>query len=200
MNNELQPVTLQEQEELGLRRRQQSTKLVLPERQTILPPATTSQHTALDVPLNAIQMVEVRTSEIDRSKGYLMRTLPLSAAFAIVATIAGITLAQRPFLSWSAFLIFWLSFVGAWMFGEYRHGKSSPNSVALEEVRRKWDNIDANDKRRWDSWQAATGIYIPKAPRPVNDFVVQHVWLIVGWAFFTLVWVITMIIVMTRWQ
>lgn len=200
MNNELRPVTLQEQEELGLRRRQQSTKLVLPERQAILPPATTSQHTALDVPLNAIQMVEVRTSELDRSKGYLLRTIPLSVAFAIVATIAGISLAGRPFFSWSAFVIFWLSFVAAWMFGEYRHGKSSPNSVALEEVKRKWDNIDANDKRRWDSWQAATGIYIPKAPRPVNDFVVQHVWLIVGWAFFTLVWVITMIIVMTRWQ
>ena len=188
MNNELQPVTLQEQEELGLRRRQQSTKLVLPERQTILPPATTSQHTALDVPLNAIQMVEVRTSEIDRSKGYLMRTLPLSAAFAIVATIAGITLAQRPFLSWSAFLIFWLSFVGAWMFGEYRHGKSSPNSVALAEVKRKWDNIDANDKRRWDAWQAATGYALPPASNLVDRIFSNYKHWFYAWVVITVLW------------
>lgn len=198
-NRQLPMRTIQEQEHMSGRPLRQAS-YVPAARQTILPPATVNQNTMLDVPLNAVQVVEVRTSEIDRSKGYLLRTLPLSAAFAIVATIAGISLAGRPFFSWSAFLIFWLSFVGAWMYGEYRHGKSSPNSVALEEVRRKWDNIDANDKRRWDSWQAATGIYIPKAPRPVNDFVVQHFWLIVGWAFFTLVWVITMIIVMTRWQ
>lgn len=200
MNNELRPVTLAEQEAMGLRHRQQSSKLVLPERQTILPPATVNQNTMMDVPLNAVQLVEVRTSEIDRSKGYLLRTIPLSVAFAIVATVAGLTLAARPLFSWSAFVLFWLSFVGAWMYGEYRHGKSSPNSVALEEVRRKWNNIDANDRARWAAWEKATGIYLPKTPSPVTDFVTRHTWVLVGWGAFTLVWIIVMIIVMMRAQ
>lgn len=200
MKNELKPVTLAEQEALGIRRTQRPANYVLPERQTILPPATVNQNTMMDVPLNAVQLVEVRTSEIDRSKGYLLRTIPLSVAFAIVATVAGLTLAARPLFSWSAFVLFWLSFVGAWMYGEYRHGKSSPNSVALEEVRRKWNNIDANDRARWAAWEKATGIYLPKTPSPVTDFVTRHTWVLVGWGAFTLVWIIVMIIVMMRAQ
>jgi hypothetical protein len=196
MSNELRPVTLDEQRALGVRKLETRSNYVPPARQTVLPPATTNQTTVLDVPLNAQQSVNVHTSEVDRSMGYLLRTIPLSMAFALVVTIAGISLAGRPFFSGSALLLFWISLVGAWMYGEYRHGKSSPNAVALEEVRRKWDNIDANDKRRWDAWEKATGIIAPKATSVVTDLWAQHPGVVLGWAAFTLVWVITMIIIM----
>ena len=198
MNEELRPVTLAEQEALGLRRPTQPNRLVVPERQAILPPATVNHATALDVPMSAQQLVEVRTSEVDRSAGYLLRTIPLSVAFAIVATIAGISLAGRPFFSWSAFVLFWLSFVGAWMYGEYRHGKSSPNAVALREVERKWNNIDANDQRRWDAWEKATGLVTPKVRLRSEELWEQYKLIAVAWGICTLIWVAIVIVMMIR--
>ena len=152
-------------------------------------PATTSHSTVVDVPVHAVEVVSVQTSERDRSFGYLLRTIPLSIAFAVVATIAAITLADESFFSWTAFVIFWLSFVGAWMYGEYRHGRSSPNAAALEEIKRKWDNVDANDARRWAAWEKITGI-VPGENKQLPAWIERYKWVIIVWAVATFVWMI----------
>lgn len=157
-------------------------------------PATTSHSTVLDVPVHAVEVVSVQTNERDRSAGYLLRTIPLSVAFAIVVVVAAITLADESFLSWLAFATFWISFVAAWMFGEYRHGKSSPNAAALEEIRRKWDNIDANDARRWDAWEKITGI-TPAKPGALS-WLDRYRWYIALWALVSLALMVFVTLIM----
>lgn len=156
-------ITRAQQESMGLVRRAESRSFVpaIVEPKVNLPSAYSEHKTMLDVPVNALQVVSVQTTERDRSMGYLLRTIPLSFAFAIVVVAVAITLFEEPFFSWTAFIVFWLSMVGAWMFGEWRLGKSSPYSANIMEIERKWDNIDLNDKRRWDAWERATGIITP---------------------------------------
>lgn len=190
------PVSIDEQRRLGIVRQQYPANYTpaLPERPTHLPPATTSHSTMIDVPNNVVEVVSIQTTERDRSVGYLLRTVPLSIAFAIVIVALAITLFEKPIFSWTGFVVFWLSFVGAWMYGEYRHGKSSPNAAALEEIKRKWDNIDRNDQRRWDAWEKVTGIITPASDKPswIEDYRV----IIITWAILSVLWVAIMGIVL----
>lgn len=181
---------------LGLTRKNYPASYVpaVPERPVHLPPATTSHSTIVDVPNNVIEVVSIQTTERDRSVGYLLRTVPLSVAFAVVVVALAITLFEKPLFSWTGFVIFWLSFVGAWMYGEYRHGKSSPSAAALEEIRRKWDNIDLNDQRRWDAWEKVTGIITPEPDK--LSWVEKYKAVIIIWAIGSLLWMVIMSIVL----
>lgn len=165
-----------------------------PERQVLLPPTQTSHNTVIDVPVNAAQIVNVSTTERDRSAGYLMRTLPLSLAFAVAIVIVAVALSEEPFFSWTAFIIFWLAFVGAWMFGEWRLGASSPFAANILEIKRKWDNIDANDMRRWDAWERATGI-VPPADNS-NSWIERYKWAIIAWAVVSLAFMLVTMLAM----
>jgi len=157
-----------------------------------LPPTVLTHNTVMDVPVNSAEVVHVHTTELDRSRGYLWRTIPLSVAFAIGITLLATVLQEEPFLSWGGFVIFWLAFVGAWMYGESRYGRASPNAAALEEIKRKWDNIDANDARRWDAWEKATGISVPV----VQSWVEQYKWVVILWGIVSSAWMLAITLIL----
>lgn len=192
MKNEI--VSRETQEAAGLiRRADRAFVPAIVEPKLNLPSSYSDHNTTLDVPVNALQVVSVQTTERDRSAGYLLRTIPLSVAFAIVVVTVAVTLAEEPFFSWTAFIIFWLSMVGAWAFGEYRLGKSSPYSANIMEIQRKWDNIDLNDKRRWDAWEKVTGIVTPGNS---ESWVERHKATIIIWAVVSALWMIVASIVL----
>lgn len=160
-----------------------------PAPQVHLPPATTNYSTVLDVPAHAVQVVHVQTTERDRSIGYLLRSLPLYAAFGVGMVVVAVALFSYPVLSWTTFLTFWLSFVGAWLYGEKKAADTSPYAANLLEIRRKWDNIDMNDQRRWDVWEKVTGIVVSKGDA-MPSWVEKYKWLIIGWIVMSVVWML----------
>jgi len=54
-----------------------------------------------------------------------------------------------PFLSLPALLIFWLSFVAAWIVGYGWTLSVSAEGVSFFEARQKWDVIKEEQRRRW---------------------------------------------------
>lgn len=153
-----------------------------------LPPSQTDYNTNLVVPVHAMEVVNVQTTERDRSAGYLMRTIPLSLAFAFVVSAATFGLTQD--LIW-ALMFFFGSFVGAWMYGEYRYGLSSPNAAARLEIREKWRSIRENDQNRWNAWFAATGL---DTGRRSGSWVEEYKGWIIAWGVTVLVlWAVTVI-------
>lgn len=186
MQNEI--VTRESQDAAGLlRKAQRGYVSATPDPRPNLPPAITSHSTIVDVPANAIQVVSVQTTEVDRSRGYLLRSVPLYIAFAVGMVIVAVALFEEPVLSWTAFIVFWLSMVGAWMFGEYKSAQSSPYAANIMEIRRKWDNIDRNDMRRWDAWERITGVI---TPTDSNGWVERYKVWIIAWGVATLAWVV----------
>ncbi len=104
----------------------------------------------IDAPLSATQHVEMRTSAVDRAKGFLIASTPLYAAFGVGAVLVGVLFFQVPFWSFWAFSIFWLSFVLAWLWGYWQTLEKSAEGIAHYEARRKWDVIAEEQRRRWE--------------------------------------------------
>lgn len=107
----------------------------------------------IDAPLSATQHVEMKTSAVDRSKGFLIAAVPLYAAFAIGVLALSIAFAGVPFWSFWSFCIFWLSFVLAWVWGYRETLMKSAEGIAHYEATRKWEIIAEEQRRRWDHYE-----------------------------------------------
>lgn len=107
----------------------------------------------IDAPLSATQHVEMRTSAVDRSKGFLLASVPLYAAFALGVVLVAVLFAGVPFWSFWAFATFWLSFVLAWVWGYRETLMRSAEGVAFYESQRKWDVIAEEQRRRWEHYE-----------------------------------------------
>lgn len=106
----------------------------------------------------ATQHVEVKTSAVDRAKGFLIASVPLYAAFAIAVVAVCVIGWRVPMWSLATFIIFWLSFVAAWTIGYTYTLSVSAEGVAHYEARAKWDIIAEEQRRRWDYYyQLLTG-------------------------------------------
>lgn len=103
----------------------------------------------IDAPLSATQHVEMRTSAVDRAKGFLIASTPLYMAFALGVVVLAVLFAGVPFWSFWAFSIFWLSFVAAWLWGYKETLEKSAEGISHYEARRKWDVIEEEQRRRW---------------------------------------------------
>lgn len=104
----------------------------------------------IDAPLSATQHIEIRTSSVDRAKGFLIATVPLYAAFAIAVLALSVKFADVPILSFWSFTIFWLSFVLAWLAGYWVTLEKSAEGIAHFEARKKWKIIEREQEKRWD--------------------------------------------------
>ena len=133
---------------------QQTTALAKRPRMEVLPPADT-RHT-IDVPMQATQHVEMKTSAVDRSLGFLIASVPLYGGFALLVLLVSIFFAGVPFLSLSALVIFWLSFVAAWVLGYAYTLSVSAEGVSHYEARQKWDVIKTEQRRRWEHYERLT--------------------------------------------
>lgn len=103
----------------------------------------------LDVAPTATQHIEMRTSAVDRAKGFLISNLPLFAAFALVVVLAAINLHGSPLLSWFSFNVFWTTFTGAWLVSYVVTLVVSAEGVALFEAIMKWRIISREQRERW---------------------------------------------------
>ena len=154
-----QVVSYEEQKQLGLVRpstgahgaRYVKAEVMKPHR----PPPTAMQTTEhiISVPVQATQHIEVRTSSVDRAKGFLIAGVPLYAAFGVGMLIVAVALFGTPVLSLTGFLIFWLTFIVAWAWGYYTTLKMSAEGISLYEARRKWDVIEREQKERWSYYK-----------------------------------------------
>jgi hypothetical protein len=78
--------------------------------------------------------VELHTTYLDRSKGFQLATLPISAAFGVGALIVAVVGYSVPVLSIGALAVFWLAFLGWWLIGWAIHHVASPDGIALVQA------------------------------------------------------------------
>jgi hypothetical protein len=123
-------------------------------RMDVLPPADT-RHTIDAAPV-ATQHVEMKTSAVDRSLGFLIASVPLYAGFALLVLLVSIFFGGVPFLSLPALVIFWLSFVAAWVVGYCYTLSISAEGVSHYEARNKWAVIREEQRRRWQHYERLT--------------------------------------------
>lgn len=115
-----------------------------------------TSHT-LDVPMQSTQHIEMKTSAVDRAKGYLIATLPLLAAFALgVWLLAGLVTAT-PLFSFLGLCILWSSFVLAWVASYWFTLHVSAEGVSMYEARSKWGILREEQRRRWEYYEKQIG-------------------------------------------
>jgi hypothetical protein len=108
---------------------------------------------SIDAPLSATQHIDMRTSAVDRAKGFLIASTPLYAAFALGVVVLAALFAGVPFWSFWSFATFWLSFVAAWAWGYKQTLEKSAEGISHYEARRKWDIIGEEQRRRWEYYE-----------------------------------------------
>lgn len=149
-NNKLRPVTVDEQESMGLRRLQRPANYVppMPARRAELP-AMTSTTYQIDAQPSAQLGSITHTSAVDRAKGYTIIQAPLAAIMAVLVLAVAKSLADFPLLSFAAFLTFWVSFALVWLAGWGLTLLLSAEGVAFYEARRKWNVVEREQSERW---------------------------------------------------
>ena len=122
---------------------------------TLLPVQDT-RHT-IDVPLAATQHIEMKTSAVDRSKGFLIANVPLFGAFALGVWLLSGFLTTLPLFSFAGLVIMWSSFVLAWLASYFYTLMTSAEGTAHFEARQKWAVIKEEQRRRWEHYDSLTG-------------------------------------------
>lgn len=118
-------------------------------------PVQDTRHT-LDVPMQATQHIEMKTSAVDRSKGFLLANVPLFGAFAIGVWLLSKLLTATPLFSLAGLCILWLSFVLAWVATYWRTLQMSAEGIAMHEAKEKWNVIKREQDRRWAHYDKLT--------------------------------------------
>lgn len=116
----------------------------------------TVNHT-LDVMPSSTHHVEMKTSAVDRSKGFLLATVPLFAGFALGLVLVSVFFLSVPFWSLTALVIFWLSFVGSWLVSYIYTLAVSAEGIAMFEARSKWKVIEREQAERWRYYNQQNG-------------------------------------------
>jgi len=153
MNKRLPPVTIDEQESMGLRRMQRPANYVapMPARLAELPAQHSTTYT-IDAHPSAQLGSITHTSAVDRAKGYTIIQAPLAAIMAVLVLAVAKSLAGFPLLSFAAFLTFWISFAVVWLAGWGLTLLLSAEGVAFYEARRKWNVIEREQDERWQHY------------------------------------------------
>ena len=118
-------------------------------------PVQDTRHT-IDVPLAATQHIEMKTSAVDRSKGFLIANVPLFGAFALGVWLLSGLLTSSGFFTLTGLVILWLSFVAAWLASYYYTLRVSAEGIAMFESEMKWKVIMREQDRRWAYYEAST--------------------------------------------
>jgi hypothetical protein len=155
MKNET--ITIEQQRAQGLRPSSQKFVPAGPVRRELpAMPLNASVNHTIDAAPVATQHVEMKTSAVDRSLGFLIASVPLYAGFALLVLLVSIFFGGVPFLSLPALVIFWLSFVAAWVAGYCYTLSISAEGVSHYEARKKWDVIKEEQRRRWKHYERLT--------------------------------------------
>lgn len=104
---------------------------------------------SIDVRPTATQHIEMRTSGVDRALGFLIAHVPLFGAFGVGAVLVAVFYRGIPFWSLATLLIFWLTFVGAWVASYWVTLLLSAEGIGMFEAVMKWAVIWREQGNRW---------------------------------------------------
>jgi hypothetical protein len=130
---------------------------------------------SLNVAMPATQHVEVRTSAVDRAKGYQIVLMPLALALGVLAVLVSVLL-DNEFFSFVSLVIFWLTFVLVWLAGWIVTALATPEFVSWYSARRQWDIIAREQQERWAHYRGQAGPV-------VRPWWIEFKWVIVVSAF-----------------
>lgn len=138
----------------------------LARRQTFVPPAPQpvqplpAQPAPMDgfnVPSPAQSMVELRTSYLDRSKGFVWAITPVAAVTGVLSCVAGVTLFAVPLLSWAILQVFLAFFCVTWIVGYGLHLLLSPDGALFLNTFMLWRTVrheqEDRHKRYWTQYR-----------------------------------------------
>lgn len=150
-------VSYEQQVAMGLVRRPNYTP-AQPERQLptvrrMAPAELNRVEHVIAVEPTATHHVEMKTSAVDRSKGFMIATVPLFAGLALGMVLVSVFFFNVPFLSLPALVIFWLSFVSAWLLAYIYTLAVSAEGIAMFEARQKWNVIKTEQRERWNYYK-----------------------------------------------
>jgi hypothetical protein len=111
----------------------------------------------INVPQTARLSVQMDTNAVDRSKGFLIATVPLFAGLALGLVLISTFFFNVPFLSLTALVIFWLSFVGAWLVAYGYTLAVSVEGISLFEAKANSRRLDREQSERWDYYKRLDG-------------------------------------------
>lgn len=136
----------------------QGTNLVKPEPQQpivrrLSPGELNQVQHVIDVQPSAKHYVEMRTSAKDRAQGFLIANVPLFAGLALGMVLIAVFFFEVPFLSLPALVIFWLTFVAAWLISYIYTLAVSAEGIAMYEARQKWNVIKREQQERWNYYK-----------------------------------------------
>lgn len=120
-----------------------------------LPAIQDTSHT-LNVPMQATQHIEMKTSAVDRSKGFLIANVPLFGAFALGVWLLTGLLTTAPLFSFLGLCILWSSFVLAWLASYAYTLYVSAEGTARYEAVQKWRIVREEQRRRWEHYDKLT--------------------------------------------
>jgi hypothetical protein len=148
--NELRRVTYEEQKEAGLIRQQRSA-FVPPapvERYPHLPAEHSATYTIDAVPV-ATQHIELRTSAVDRAKGFLIGWTPIFLLFSLAIVLAAVMFVELPLFSFAALVTLVLSFAGFWLIGWIVTLFTSAEGVSVIDALNRGAAIRNEQRDRW---------------------------------------------------
>lgn len=149
-------VSLEEQEQTGLARRTTRNTFVpaTPHRADL--PAHTGHSVMLDIQPSAQQIVEVRTSGVDRARGFQLAFIPLAAALGLLIVFVSLAF-ENEFFSLMSLVLFWCTFVLTWLIGWIATLLLSAEGVSFFEAHRKWNVVDREQRERWEHYRWQQG-------------------------------------------
>ena len=158
--NRPRTITHTEQQQTGMVQRRQNYVAAAPTEITAVSkrgpaqplPVQDTRHT-LDIPLAATQHIEMKTSAVDRSKGFLIANVPLFGAFALGVWLLSGLLTTAPLFSFLGLCILWSSFVMAWLVSYWYTLRTSAEGTAHYEAKAKWRIIAEEQRRRWEYYE-----------------------------------------------
>jgi len=154
-------VTIEEQEQMELRRPRRELVQPEPQKQAIvrrMTPAELNQvQHVIDVAPSAQHIVTMKTSARDRAEGFLIATVPLFAAFALAIVLISVFFFSVPFMSLTALVVYWLAFVAAWLIAYVYTLATSAEGIAMFEARQKWNVIKREQEERWNYYKQQNG-------------------------------------------
>lgn len=113
-------------------------------------PSADQVHQVDILPAATVQTV-VRTSQVDHSKGFLIRTLPLAIAFAVAALVVTVGLLQVPFMSLRTLVVIFVTFAAVYAWAFWIDLQRSPAGISLLHTQQLWKHIheERRFRHRW---------------------------------------------------
>ena len=110
-------------------------------------PAADQVHQVDIMPAATVQTV-VRTSQVDHSKGFLIRTLPLAAAFSVASLVLAVGVLAVPLQSIQALIVVFVTFCATYAWAFWQDLRTSPSGIALYHTTQLWTHIHSERKFR----------------------------------------------------